>query len=84
MPQICDLFRSLSAANLRGGSAHQNIYTPTAFTLDDSAGSPSPSAKMGAEDKVPLFLMKLWKIVEDPTLRNVVGWDDVRIMFCEL
>lgn len=29
------------------------------------------------DDKIPLFLMKLWKIVNDPALGSVIAWDDV-------
>jgi hypothetical protein len=29
------------------------------------------------EQKIPLFLIKLWNIVEDPTYREVVRWDEV-------
>jgi hypothetical protein len=29
------------------------------------------------DEKIPLFLMKLWKIVDDPALTSIVSWDEV-------
>lgn len=28
------------------------------------------------DDKLPVFLIKLWNIVEDPNLQSIVHWDD--------
>jgi hypothetical protein len=33
--------------------------------------------KEDVEQKIPLFLVKLWNIVEDPAYREVVRWDEV-------
>lgn len=30
------------------------------------------------DEKMPLFLIKLWNIVEDPTYQDIVRWDEVR------
>ena len=29
------------------------------------------------EEKMPLFLIKLWNIVEDPSLQQIIKWDEV-------
>ena len=29
------------------------------------------------DEKIPLFLIKLWNIVEDPSNQNVIQWDEV-------
>lgn len=33
------------------------------------------------DEKLPLFLIKLWNIVEDPAYFDVIRWDDVRFVF---
>lgn len=31
------------------------------------------------DEKIPLFLVKLWNIVDDPSYRHIVRWDDVSL-----
>lgn len=31
------------------------------------------------DEKIPLFLIKLWNIVEDPSYQKIVHWDDVSV-----
>lgn len=38
---------------------------------------PPPSIILKEDDKMPLFLIKLWNIVEDPNYYDVIRWDDV-------
>lgn len=34
------------------------------------------------EDKVPMFLVKMWNILEDPEFQNIICWDKVWFSFC--
>lgn len=33
------------------------------------------------DQKIPLFLIKLWNIVEDAAYRDVIRWDEVCLIF---
>lgn len=38
--------------------------------------APLPQTILKEDDKMPLFLIKLWNIVEDPNYYDVIRWDD--------
>uniref|UniRef100_A0A914ZB34 HSF-type DNA-binding domain-containing protein n=1 Tax=Panagrolaimus superbus TaxID=310955 RepID=A0A914ZB34_9BILA len=46
--------------------------------LDGTLSAPPPQQQtiLKEDDKMPLFLIKLWNIVEDPTYYDVIRWDE--------
>ncbi|CAB3408673.1 unnamed protein product [Caenorhabditis bovis] len=57
----------------RGNSNGVSIEeVPSAQYIDNINGQ----APKYDEEKLPLFLIKLWNIVEDPTIQSIVHWDE--------
>uniref|UniRef100_A0AC34RB06 HSF-type DNA-binding domain-containing protein n=2 Tax=Panagrolaimus sp. JU765 TaxID=591449 RepID=A0AC34RB06_9BILA len=61
--------------------ARQNMDQPQMQMNQNVANSSSPQPQQPAiilkeDDKMPLFLIKLWNIVEDPNYYDVIRWDD--------
>uniref|UniRef100_A0A914WGC3 HSF-type DNA-binding domain-containing protein n=1 Tax=Plectus sambesii TaxID=2011161 RepID=A0A914WGC3_9BILA len=46
-----------------------------------SGGGRVPLVHKTEEEKIPLFLVKLWNIVEDPNYASVIGWDETGYSF---
>lgn len=65
---------SMSESNQqsRGGSAANRAPNTAGNTPDTGALFDF------ADEKIPLFLLKLWKIMEDPSFGGIICWDDVR------
>lgn len=59
-------FHSLDEVQHRAPSAEKMTY-PTATPM---------TQPLRDDEKMPLFLIKLWNIVEDPAYVNVIRWDD--------
>ena len=53
-------------------------YTPQMVQQPQSGNQP-PAMYLKEDDKMPLFLIKLWNIVEDPAYFDVIRWDDVSL-----
>uniref|UniRef100_A0A0N5A8M8 HSF_DOMAIN domain-containing protein n=1 Tax=Syphacia muris TaxID=451379 RepID=A0A0N5A8M8_9BILA len=49
--------------------------------LDRLSGLLSASIVQRDEDKIPLFLLKLWSIIEDPNFGDVIRWDPTGYSF---
>uniref|UniRef100_A0A7E4VYE5 HSF_DOMAIN domain-containing protein n=1 Tax=Panagrellus redivivus TaxID=6233 RepID=A0A7E4VYE5_PANRE len=60
--------------------ATRDIKQPTTTTtapMASSTAAPAPlPVVLKEDDKIPLFLIKLWNIVEDPSYFDVIRWDD--------
>ena len=46
------------------------------FKMQRHAQPPQPYI-LKEDEKIPLFLIKLWNIVEDPSYYDVIRWDEV-------
>lgn len=49
--------------------------------LDRNSGLLSANIVQRDEDKIPLFLLKLWSIIEDPNFGEIIRWDDTGYSF---
>lgn len=59
-----------------------NSVTPRSSSGSSIGGSMEEGSSVSSKDgKIPLFLVKLWKIVDDVNLRDVVSWDAVSEQF---
>lgn len=45
--------------------------------VDRISGLLSAGIVQRDDDKIPLFLLKLWNIIEDPNFGEIIQWDDV-------
>lgn len=58
--------------------ARQQMDEPTVQLNQNIANNPpQPTIILKEDDKMPLFLIKLWNIVEDPNYYDVIRWDEV-------
>jgi hypothetical protein len=56
------------------GSTNRNaesVYKPNLIDEKDE------NQQVAIGEKIPLFLVKLWNIVEDPAYYDIIRWDEV-------
>lgn len=54
---------------------------PSVPEAERTSGLSSSGIPQRDEDKIPLFLLKLWSIIEDPSYSEVIRWDDTGYSF---
>lgn len=59
-------------------------YQPAVVNTDDEYKVQAQPYILREDEKIPLFLIKLWNIVEDPSYYEIIRWDEVCDFFFTL